>query len=330
MKPASLITTLAFAAFGSTLAQNSTSDASTGDVGKQNGNGGEHHGGDRSGGGGEHGHQGHSKHHKGLKGVNAGSTLERCTILQRFNHIIDSAANATQLQIDFKGNATRIARVQAEATQLRNATSPQGALFVTLRSNATFLGICDTIFATESSGEQCNRLRFLEARATLAANATALDKAAHGNTTRAQHIQAAVTKAQPELAALQGNETLLQFCAMFQTQAQCRLIKQLYGDVSLARNATRLNQTLEGNTTRIAAFQNLVAKATAQLDKLLNNATLVSVCKTEMPFILDLANELPNATVTSVNAVSQSTASRNVAVSALLLVVFFMLSFNLL
>ncbi|KAL1888965.1 hypothetical protein Sste5346_009233 [Sporothrix stenoceras] len=326
MKPGSLIISLAFMAFSSALAQNST--AST-DVGKHNGSGGEHNGG---------GHQNHHEHERGkekhhhhkLKGVNAGSTLERCTTLQRFNNILDTAANATQLQAKFKGNTTRIAHIQAEAAQLQNATSPQGALLVSLRSNATFLGICDAIFATESNDVQCKRLLLLESEAAIAANATALTKLAHGNNTKAQQIQAEVIKSQPELATLQNNQTLQQFCAMFQTRAQCRVIKELYGDVSLARNATKLNQTLEGNTTRIAEFQSLVAKATTQLDKLLNNATLVSVCKTEMPYIIDLANELPNATVTSADSVSQSDASRSAAGSMVSLVVFFMLSFYLL
>lgn len=282
---------LAFTAFGSTLAQNSTADASNGGVGKHGG--GEHNGGHKGGGNGEHSHHEHEhgkqkQHHHKLKGVNAGSTLERCTTLQRFNNLLDKAANATELQIDFKGNATRIARIQAEAAQLQNATSPQGALLVSLRSNSTFLGICDAIFATESNDVQCKRLLFLESEAAIVGNATALTKLAHGNSTKAQQIQADVVAAQPELASLQNNQTLQQFCAMFKTRAQCRVIKQLYGDVSLARNATKLNQTLEGNTTRIAEFQGQVAKATALLDKLLNNATLVSVCKTEMPYILDL------------------------------------------
>jgi hypothetical protein len=291
MKPVSLIMALALTAFGSTLAHNNTADASTGDVGKHNGNGGEHHGGHKGGGNGgggnEHGHRKHHKHHK-IKGVNAGSTLERCITLQRFNNIIDTAANATELQERFKGNATRIARFQTEAALLQNATSTQGALLVSLRSNATFLGICDAVFATESSDALCKRLLLLEGEAAIVANATTLTKLSHGNVTRAQQIQAAVTKAQPELAGLQGNETLQQVCAMFETRVQCRVIKDLYSDVSLARNATKLNQTLEGNTTRIAEFQNQVAKATAHLDRLLNNATLVSVCKTEMPFILEL------------------------------------------
>lgn len=299
MKPVSLMVALALTAFGSALAQNDTADATAGDVGSGNGNGngngdgnGKGKGGQRHGGhgGGEGGRKGHHHKHGGKHGknANAGSTLERCTMLQHMHHVIDIAANATKLQQDFHGNATRIARFQDEAVQLQNTTSFQGALFQNLTNNATFLSICDAIYATESSDAACKQLLHLEGRAAIVANATALQKASHGNSTRAQQLQDQTTKAQPELAALQGNATLQQFCAGFQTRAQCGVIAQLEADVNLARNATRLNQTLDGNTTRITAFQNQVAKASARLDKLLNNATLVSICKTEMPFILDL------------------------------------------
>ncbi|CAK7207645.1 hypothetical protein SEUCBS139899_010456 [Sporothrix eucalyptigena] len=317
---------LAFTAFGSVLAQNDT-DASTGDVDNHKGNGGQHRGGN----GGEHGRHGHGHHNGGKNGKNhhthAGSTLDRCTMLQHFNKVIDTAANDTELLDKFHGNTTRIARFQEAAAQLQNTSSPQGALLESFRSNATFLGICDAIFATESNDASCKRLLFLEGRAAIVGNTTTLNKVTHGNSTLAEQLQNEAARTLPELAALQNNATLLQFCAMFETRAQCRVIQKLEADVNLARNATKLNQTLEGNTTRITAFQYQVAKASATLDKLLNNETLVSICKTEMPFILDLANEIPNTTVTSADSVSQSGASHSTASSVVSLVVFFMLAF---
>ncbi|CAK7219621.1 hypothetical protein SBRCBS47491_003915 [Sporothrix bragantina] len=332
MKPVSLLTALAFTAFGSTLAQNSTADAST-DVDNHRGNEDHHHGGNNGNHkGGEHGHNNRHGHHKGHRnsGTHAGSTLDRCTMFQHFNEIIDTAANATALSSKFHNNSTRMARFQEEARQLQNASSPQGAILANFRSNATFLGVCDAIFATESNDHSCQRLLLLESQAAIVANATTLNNVTHGNNTKALQLQNAVAKAQPELDALHSNSSLLQFCAMFETRAQCFVIKTLEADVKLARNATKLNQTFEGNTTRITAFQYQVTESSAKLDKLLNNATLVSICKTEMPFILDLANELPNDTVTSADAVTQSGASRSPAGSMTSLVTFFFLAFYLL
>ncbi|CAK7213013.1 hypothetical protein SCUCBS95973_001655 [Sporothrix curviconia] len=324
----------AFTAFGSALAQNSTAGASSGGIDSHKDNGG-HHQGDNNGGhkgskdghDNHHNHHNHSKgHHKSISETNAGSTLDRCTMLQHFNEIIDTAANTTALLGKFNNNSTRIARFQKEARQLQNASSPQGALLASFRSNTTFLGICDAIFATESNDASCQQLLFLEGREAIVGNATALNAAAHSNSTRAQQLQMEAASTLPELAALQANTSLLQFCAMFQTRAQCFVIQKLEADVSLARNATKLNETFAGNTTRITAFQYKVTESSAKLDKLLNNATLVSICKTEMPFILDLANEPPNDTVTSANAVSQSGASRSTAGSVVSLVVFFTLA----
>ncbi len=102
------------------------------------------------------------------------STLERCTMLQQFNDIIDTAANSTKLFAKFHGNATRIARFLSEAADLQNGTSRKGMQFRNLQSNATFLGICDAVFATEFSDAACVRMILLESRADVVTNTTRL------------------------------------------------------------------------------------------------------------------------------------------------------------
>lgn len=256
---------------------------------------------------------------------NQGSTLERCAIFQDFNRLLDTASNDTRLQLIFRGNDTRIARFRNDAAQLQNSSTPQGALLQRFRNNATFVSTCNAIFSIESSDQSCKHMIRLQNRVEIVNNATRLAQASRDNSTRAAQIQDQVTRDQPELDALQANATLQQFCAGFQTRSQCQAIVRLEAKVMLARNATKLNETFDGNTTRIIRFQAMATKALARLDVLLGNSTLMSLCKTEVPSIIELgmflcdiiypirysyvnnqANELPNTTVAATESSSSS------------------------
>ncbi|OAA57452.1 hypothetical protein SPI_07111 [Niveomyces insectorum RCEF 264] len=187
-----------------------------------------------------------------------------------------------------------------------------------------------------STLERCTILQHLTGVIDTAANATLLQEASHGNATRAAALQAhaaalqnATTPAGAFLQTLQTNATLVAACAAVfaeeSSQAACHPPGQRHAagaDVDLARNASRLNATLEGNTTRIEAFQRQATQATVKLDALLNNATLMAVCKTEVPSVLESANGAPDDQ-SSTQAATTSRASHATTGSALSLIILF-------
>jgi hypothetical protein len=119
--------------------------------------------------------------------------------LQRF---VRFAANSTAVATATKNNATKIAKIQSEASKA--STKLQ-----TLTSNSTLQSACPAVMQKD----ECKMMNKLQKFVDVANNQTKLDMVAKGNTTKEAGIKAKAAKAQTKLTAMTGNATFMAACA---------------------------------------------------------------------------------------------------------------------
>jgi hypothetical protein len=119
--------------------------------------------------------------------------------LQRF---VRFAANSTAVATATKNNATKIAKIQSEASKA--STKLQ-----TLTSNSTLQSACPAVMQKD----ECKMMKKLQKFVDVANNQTKLDMVAKGNTTKEAEIKTKAAKAQTKLTAMTSNATFMAACA---------------------------------------------------------------------------------------------------------------------
>ncbi|KAN0101547.1 hypothetical protein V8E51_012057 [Hyaloscypha variabilis] len=118
--------------------------------------------------------------------------------LQRF---VKFAANSTAVADATKNNATKIAKIQAEASKASTKLE-------TLTSNSTLQADCPAV----QQEDECKVMKTLQKFVDVANNQTKLDKLTNGNTTKEAEIKAKAAKDQTKLTAMTGNATFVAAC----------------------------------------------------------------------------------------------------------------------
>jgi glutamine amidotransferase PdxT len=196
---------------------------------------------------------------------------QQCRQLDQMQHLVELAANTTRLDHKTHSNSTKIAAIQAKASQAAEAIAE-------LQANATLMSTCAGIFAMEDTMDDCQRIARVEKQAALAANETALAEKFKGNQTRADEFKTKVADKQTELATLQANTTLTAICATAQTMGECAKMAKLQKQVDTAANDTLLADKFGTNEAKIEKVKAKAANAQAKLDAMQANSTLTSIC----------------------------------------------------
>jgi len=125
-------------------------------------------------------------------------------VLQGF---VKFAANSTAVATATKNNATKIAKIQSEASKA--ATKLQ-----TLTSNSTLQAACPAVMQED----ECKFMKTLQKFVNVANNQTKLDKIAKGNTTKEAEIKTKAAAAQTKLTAMESNTTLTAACTALESK----------------------------------------------------------------------------------------------------------------
>jgi uncharacterized membrane protein (DUF106 family) len=141
----------------------------------------------------------------GNKTTKAVTDKSLCKEMNALNQIVKLASNETKLADKTKNNATKIAEIQAKA-------SDASTQLATMSSNATLMATCATIDAAAKTKSQCESMQSLQKLITLAGNDTALAAKAKNNETKIAAIKDKATAAQTKLDALMSNSTLTTTC----------------------------------------------------------------------------------------------------------------------
>ncbi|EFQ28205.1 hypothetical protein CGRA01v4_11803 [Colletotrichum graminicola] len=200
------------------------------------------------------------------------STEAQCKRFLKNERLVQLAANDTLLAEITNNNATRIDFIKKKAAEVQ----PQ---IDTAKQNATLMATCDQVRAIQQENGQCRFMKRMERLQKLVANETALNEVTKNNATKADKLKSWAQQGQAKLTQLQGNQTLLQYCAAMTTKGDCKKMNRLSKIVALSKNDTALNDKFNGNTTKIENFKAKAAKKEAQLNEMMNNSTLMSVCK---------------------------------------------------
>lgn len=129
---------------------------------------------------------------------------------------------------------------------------------------------------------ECKEIIILEKLELFASNATALADKTHNNATKISEIQAKASKDTSRLAALNGNLTLIQDCAIIAAAEKlardCKEIAKLERFLAFAGNATAVASKAQNNDTKVTEIAAKASKDAAKLQTLESNSTLVSLC----------------------------------------------------
>ncbi|KUJ14966.1 uncharacterized protein LY89DRAFT_588749 [Mollisia scopiformis] len=143
------------------------------------------------------------------------STAGECKEMKSLNKLVELASNTTKLDKVTKNNATKIAEIQAKASDASTQLD-------TLQSNSTLMSACAVIDAEAAEEDQCQEtfckfMDGLQKFVDVANNQTKLDKLTDGNTTKEADIKAKAATAQTKLTAMQSNSTLVSACDALKT-----------------------------------------------------------------------------------------------------------------
>jgi hypothetical protein len=129
---------------------------------------------------------------------------------------------------------------------------------------------------------ECKELFILEKLELFAANTTALADKTHNNVTKIADVQAKASKDASKLAALQGNETLVEECAIFAAAEkfafECREIAKLESFLAFAGNATAVASKAQNNSTKVTEFAAKASKDAAKMEIFRSNTTVIALC----------------------------------------------------
>jgi predicted nucleic acid-binding Zn-ribbon protein len=129
-----------------------------------------------------------------------------CREMASLNKLVALAANTTKLDEKAKNNATKIAEIQAKASDAATQLS-------TMTSNATLVSTCAVIDAAEKTQNTCDEMNSLQKLVTLASNETALADKAKNNATKIAALEAKASTAATKLQTMTTNTTLVSACS---------------------------------------------------------------------------------------------------------------------
>ncbi|KAJ0146681.1 hypothetical protein CTA2_875 [Colletotrichum tanaceti] len=206
------------------------------------------------------------------EGFDRNSTEARCRRFLRGEKFVKLASNDTLLAQITNNNTTKMDFIKKKAAEIQPKLDQA-------KQNATLMTTCEQVRAVEHGNGQCRFMHRIEKLQKLVTNETALNMVTNNNATRAQKLKDWAQKGMTKLTELRSNQTVLQYCAARDTMGQCRQMKRLNKFVAFSKNETALNETFNGNATRIEMFKKRAAKKEAKLNEMMNNSTLMGVCQ---------------------------------------------------
>jgi hypothetical protein len=152
---------------------------------------------------------------KGKNGTSAKAVTDKslCKEMATLTKLVALASNETKLADKTKNNATKIAEIQAKASDASTQLS-------TMESNTTLVSTCAVIAAAQKTEDQCDEITSMTKLVALAANETKLADKAKNNATKIAAYQAKASAAAVKLQALQANTTLTDACSSITTSKE--------------------------------------------------------------------------------------------------------------
>jgi hypothetical protein len=128
---------------------------------------------------------------------------------------------------------------------------------------------------------ECKEIIALERLKLLASNATELADKTHNNATKIAEIKIKAFDGTTRLAALKGNSTLIEDCAIIaaaeKLQHECKEIEKLEKFILFADNSTAVADKTKNNATKIVEIKAEASKDATELQKLETNTTLCGI-----------------------------------------------------
>jgi hypothetical protein len=128
-----------------------------------------------------------------------------CKEMATLTKLVALASNETKLADKTNNNATKIAEIQAKA-------SDASTQLTTMESNTTLVSTCAVIDAAQKTEDDCEQITSMTKLVALAANETKLADKAKNNATKIAEYQAKASAAAVKLQTLQANTTLTDAC----------------------------------------------------------------------------------------------------------------------
>jgi hypothetical protein len=144
---------------------------------------------------------------KGKNGTSTKSVTDKslCKEMASLTKLVALASNETKLADKTNNNATKIAEIQAKA-------SDASTQLTTMESNTTLVSTCAVIAAAQKTEDDCDQITSMTKLVALAANETKLADKAKNNATKIAEYQAKASAAAVKLQTLQANTTLTDAC----------------------------------------------------------------------------------------------------------------------
>ena len=170
------------------------------------------------GGGGDDSNSGHGRGGgRRWRNSTATSTKSQCRQVARLTSLTALAADPSKLAEATKDDAEKAAAIQAKAAAAAERLSA-------LQSNSTLMDSCSSILAADAMEDACWTMAHLEKMSALVANTAALGEK---DAEKIEKIKAEVAESADELAKMQGNSTLTEFCSVWATKESCRKMAKL-------------------------------------------------------------------------------------------------------
>ncbi|KAL5326021.1 hypothetical protein ACEPPN_007158 [Leptodophora sp. 'Broadleaf-Isolate-01'] len=171
-----------------------------------------------------------------------------CKEMAQLTKLVSLAANETKLADKTKNNATKIASIQAKASEAATQLS-------TMESNATLVSTCAVISAAEATKDDCKTMSKLEKLIATAANETKLAEKTKNNATKIASFKEKATAAQTELDAMMSNTTLVDACTAISSAKEASKSDSQKAAASASSSAAAASST-SSTTTSSASFLN--------------------------------------------------------------------------
>jgi ABC-type enterochelin transport system substrate-binding protein len=144
---------------------------------------------------------------KGKNGTSSKAVTDKslCKEMASLTKLVALASNETKLADKTNNNATKIAEIQAKA-------SDASTQLTTMESNTTLVSTCAVIAAAQKTEDDCDQITSMTKLVALAANETKLADKAKNNATKIAEYQAKASAAAVKLQTLQANTTLTDAC----------------------------------------------------------------------------------------------------------------------
>lgn len=129
-----------------------------------------------------------------------------CNEMAKLTSEVALAANTTKLDAKAKGNSTKVAELQAKASEA-------SVTLATMSTNTTLVSTCAIISAAQDTEDECDKMDSLMKSVALVANSTKLDAKAKGNSTKVAELQSKASIAATKLETMTTNTTLVSACS---------------------------------------------------------------------------------------------------------------------